>query len=170
MSSADVPAEDAERSSGAREADTARAAAGSQKITRLTLALMTTSSVASLRASPTIAVYGLAGDEAGQVALEQVRHPHDGAGAGGQPLHSLPRLPLSGRLHGEHRLVVEPVRRHLSHGFPLVRGRAEGREAAAPSTTRCATQGKHCLTTGDAWARRARGKLSRSCWWSSSGS
>ncbi|MEU1285609.1 APC family permease [Kitasatospora sp. NPDC005856] len=60
MSSADVPAEDAERSSTDRAADTARAATGSQKITWLTLALMTTSSVASLRASPTMAVYGLA--------------------------------------------------------------------------------------------------------------
>ncbi|MFD4658727.1 APC family permease [Kitasatospora sp. NPDC058444] len=60
MSSADVPADDAERSSSARAAEAARAAAGSQKITWLTLALMTTSSVASLRASPTMAVYGLA--------------------------------------------------------------------------------------------------------------
>ncbi|MFJ1708219.1 APC family permease [Kitasatospora sp. NPDC088346] len=60
MSSADVPADDAGRSSRARAADEARATAGSQKITWLTLALMTTSSVASLRSSPTMAVYGLA--------------------------------------------------------------------------------------------------------------
>ncbi|MER7752848.1 APC family permease [Kitasatospora sp. NPDC097643] len=60
MSSADVPADDAGRSGAARAAGAARATVGSQKITWLTLAMMTTSSVASLRASPTMAVYGLA--------------------------------------------------------------------------------------------------------------
>ncbi|MFD7553801.1 MULTISPECIES: APC family permease [unclassified Streptomyces] len=60
MSTADVPANGAEGSGRAGTAGTARTAVASQKITWLTLALMTTSSVASLRASPTMAVYGLA--------------------------------------------------------------------------------------------------------------
>ncbi|MFJ3722787.1 APC family permease [Streptomyces sp. NPDC090045] len=60
MGTADVPADGAERAGRARTAGAARTALGSQKITWLTLAMMTTSSVASLRASPTMAVYGLA--------------------------------------------------------------------------------------------------------------
>ncbi|MFJ8441574.1 APC family permease [Kitasatospora griseola] len=60
MSTMDVPGDDAGRAGGARAAGEVRAAAGSNKITWLTLALMTTSSVASLRASPTMAIYGLA--------------------------------------------------------------------------------------------------------------
>ncbi|WP_405942629.1 APC family permease [Streptomyces sp. NBC_00207] len=60
MSAADLPADDAGRSDRAGVKDAARTAVGSNKITWLTLALMTTSSVASLRASPTMAVYGLA--------------------------------------------------------------------------------------------------------------
>ncbi|MFD7837573.1 APC family permease [Streptomyces sp. NPDC059761] len=60
MSTADVSANGAEGSGRARTAGAVRAAVGPQKITWLTLAMMTTSSVASLRASPTMAVYGLA--------------------------------------------------------------------------------------------------------------
>ncbi|MFJ7779434.1 APC family permease [Streptomyces yangpuensis] len=60
MSAADVPVNGAEGSGRSRTAGAARAAAGVPKITWLTLAMMTTSSVASLRASPTMAVYGLA--------------------------------------------------------------------------------------------------------------
>ncbi|PJN28304.1 amino acid:proton antiporter [Kitasatospora sp. CB02891] len=56
----DVPGDDAGRAGRARAGGEARVAAGSNKITWVTLALMTTSSVASLRASPTMAIYGLA--------------------------------------------------------------------------------------------------------------
>ncbi|SEL43727.1 APC family permease [Streptacidiphilus jiangxiensis] len=60
MSAADAPAGDTGRAGGARASTAVQAATGPQKITWLTLALMTTSSVASLRAAPTMAVYGLA--------------------------------------------------------------------------------------------------------------
>ncbi|NUR02357.1 MAG: amino acid permease [Streptomyces sp.] len=56
MTSMDVPLEGA---GGRRRAATAKAVA-SPRLTWLTLAFMTTSSVASLRAAPTMAVYGLA--------------------------------------------------------------------------------------------------------------
>ncbi|MFG2820088.1 APC family permease [Kitasatospora sp. NPDC048365] len=59
MSAADVPAERPGSTSTGSQARAARAVA-TPKMTWLTLALMTTSSVASLRASPTMAVYGLA--------------------------------------------------------------------------------------------------------------
>ncbi|MFF2361932.1 APC family permease [Streptomyces sp. NPDC058122] len=58
MSSMDMPADAPRPSAGAR---TARAAVpAAPRLTWLTLALMTTASVASLRAAPTMAVYGLA--------------------------------------------------------------------------------------------------------------
>ncbi len=57
MSAMDVPADD--RSTAEQRAP-ARKMVAAPKMTWLTLALMTTSSVASLRASPTMAVYGLA--------------------------------------------------------------------------------------------------------------
>ncbi|WP_457030827.1 APC family permease [Kitasatospora sp. P5_F3] len=60
MSTVDVPGEGSGRAGGTRAATAVRTGAGSNKITWLTLALMTTSSVASLRSSPTMAVYGLA--------------------------------------------------------------------------------------------------------------
>ncbi|MFF0410424.1 APC family permease [Kitasatospora sp. NPDC004745] len=60
MSSVDTPGGSAGRAGGTRTAGAVRAGTGAHKITWLTLALMTTSSVASLRAAPTMAVYGLA--------------------------------------------------------------------------------------------------------------
>ncbi|WP_035804866.1 APC family permease [Kitasatospora mediocidica] len=60
MSAADVPADESGGPARAKSASATRSAAGVQKISWLTLALMTTSSVASLRAAPTMAVYGLA--------------------------------------------------------------------------------------------------------------
>ncbi|MFI1381919.1 APC family permease [Embleya sp. NPDC020886] len=60
MSAADVPADDFGRPAGATPVSEARSAAAAGKIPWLTLAMMTTASVASLRASPTMAVYGLA--------------------------------------------------------------------------------------------------------------
>ncbi|MEW2166974.1 APC family permease [Streptomyces sp. NPDC007084] len=58
MSSMDMPA-DAPRQT-ARAAQAARAVPAAPRLTWVTLALMTTASVASLRAAPTMAVYGLA--------------------------------------------------------------------------------------------------------------
>ena len=61
MSSIDVPSDDAGGPARARPAGSAAArVASAPKMSWLTLALMTTSSVASLRSAPTMAVYGLA--------------------------------------------------------------------------------------------------------------
>ncbi|MFI8301022.1 APC family permease [Streptomyces nigra] len=60
MSAMDVPGEGAGRARADRAASAAAAVPGTKWLTWLTLAMMTTSSVASLRASPTMAVYGLA--------------------------------------------------------------------------------------------------------------
>ncbi|WP_030276351.1 APC family permease [Streptomyces sp. NRRL B-24484] len=58
MSTMDVPADEGGRS--VTRAPAAQQAVAAPRMTWLTLALMTTSSVASLRAAPTMAVYGLA--------------------------------------------------------------------------------------------------------------
>ncbi|MDI2131885.1 APC family permease [Yinghuangia seranimata] len=60
MSTLDVPSDDAGGARRSRTEAVARAGAAPQWITWVTLAMMTTSSVASLRAAPTMAVYGLA--------------------------------------------------------------------------------------------------------------
>ena len=60
MSSMDTPVDLPGTTLADKRARPARPVAGKAYISWLTLALMTTSSVASLRASPAMAVYGLA--------------------------------------------------------------------------------------------------------------